>query len=118
MLKRQQYDRTPARRERQDLYDWQWRKYSRRRLSEHPYCIRCHAAGKIRAAVVTDHIRPHRGDVVLFRDPNNHQSLCKHCHDRKTRLEDNAPPLIVRASGTGPAPRALLDGTARHKGRP
>lgn len=28
-----------------------------------------------------DHIVPHRGDKVLFFDPNNLQTLCKPCHD-------------------------------------
>lgn len=39
-------------------------------------------------ATVVDHIKPHRGDVELFRDSENLQSLCKHCHDsHKQRLE-------------------------------
>ena len=59
-----------------------------RRLAEHPWCVRCARRHVMRLAVVTDHIVPHRGDPVLFRDQNNHQSLCKRCHDRKTRMED------------------------------
>lgn len=70
------------------LYDHHWRAYSRKRLTLHPYCVRCMARGVLRLAVVTDHTKPHKGDPVLFRDPANHQSLCKTCHDRKTRLED------------------------------
>lgn len=38
-------------------------------------------------ATVADHIRPHRGDWALFIAPDNHQSLCKHHHDRKTAWE-------------------------------
>jgi 5-methylcytosine-specific restriction protein A len=30
---------------------------------------------------------PFRGDWMLFVDSENHQSLCKSCHDRKTALE-------------------------------
>lgn len=86
--RRQLYERSPVRRERQQLYDHHWREYSKRRLAEHPYCVRCHRLGRLRLAVVTDHIQPHQGDDRLFRDPENHQSLCKRCHDRKTRLED------------------------------
>jgi 5-methylcytosine-specific restriction protein A len=48
--------------------------------------------GRVRRAVVTDHIKDHDGDPVLFRDPDNHQSLCKTCHDQKTRRE-HAPNL-------------------------
>ena len=40
---------------------------------------------------VVDHIRPHRGDPVLFWDEKNWQSLCKSCHDKKTWNEDNNP---------------------------
>lgn len=40
------------------------------------------------ADAVVDHIRPHRGDPVLFWDENNWQALCKFCHDsRKQRVE-------------------------------
>lgn len=87
--RRAQYERTPQRKARQALYDHAWREYSRKRLSLHPYCVRCYARGVLRLAVVTDHVRPHLGDVLLFRDSDNHQSLCKHCHDRKTRREDH-----------------------------
>ena len=38
-----------------------------------------------------DHIRPHRGDPVLFWDQTNWQPLCKHHHDVKTRNEDQHP---------------------------
>jgi 5-methylcytosine-specific restriction protein A len=36
-------------------------------------------------AVIVDHIQPHRGDPGLFWAQSNWQSLCKPCHDRKTR---------------------------------
>lgn len=41
----------------------------------------CRSAGRLTAASVVDHIRPHRGDAELFFDPENWQSLCKPCHD-------------------------------------
>jgi 5-methylcytosine-specific restriction protein A len=40
-------------------------------------------------AEVVDHIKPHKGDMTLFWDENNWQSLCKMHHDRKTILERN-----------------------------
>lgn len=52
-------------------------------------------------ASVTDHIRPHRGDVELFRDQKNHQSLCKRHHDEKTQVQDTPhlyPPGLEPAS--------------------
>lgn len=42
----------------------------------------------VRAASVVDHRRPHRGDMKLFWDRNNWQSMAKECHDRKTARED------------------------------
>lgn len=108
-----QYARTPERVARQQLYDWHWRKYSQRRLTEHPYCVRCYRLGRLRLAVVTDHIKPHKGDLELFRDPENHQSLCKRCHDSKTRREDGgfgSPP-----SSAKPAPRASSSRTTATK---
>lgn len=39
-------------------------------------------------ARVTDHIKPHKGNPVLFWDPNNLQSLCKPCHGSEKQLEE------------------------------
>lgn len=66
-------------------YDRRWQKYRRWFLAGHPLCARCGAI-----ATVVDHIKPHKGDKQLFWDENNHQPLCKICHDRKTALEDGA----------------------------
>ncbi len=56
-------------------------------LLREPWCRECARRGVRTRATVVDHITPHRGDWQLFVDPANHQSLCKHCHDRKTALE-------------------------------
>lgn len=69
-------------------YTSRWDRYRRRYLWQHPLCVRCAAEDVVEAATVVDHIRPHRGDQELFWDPNNHQALCKPCHDRKTATED------------------------------
>ena len=48
----------------------------------------CLLTEDVTAADVVDHIKPHKGDVVLFYDPTNLQSLCKHHHDSaKAMLE-------------------------------
>ena len=48
----------------------------------------CEKEGKITVATIVDHIRPHRGDPVLFNDVRNWQSLCKAHHDHtKQRVE-------------------------------
>lgn len=54
-------------------------------LSEHPLCQCPHCQeGKVRitAASIVDHIKPHRGDVGMFFDLANLQSMAKTCHDR------------------------------------
>jgi len=56
-------------------------------LLREPFCRECARQGIRTRATVVDHVKPHRGDWLLFVDPGNHQSLCKRCHDRKTALE-------------------------------
>ena len=38
--------------------------------------------------LVADHVRPHRGDPVLFWAEANVQCLCKVCHDKDKQRED------------------------------
>lgn len=55
------------------------------RLRAEPTCRHCREKGIVRAAAEVDHIVPHRGDMTLFLDYDNTQSLCKPCHSVKTR---------------------------------
>nr|WP_236854405.1 HNH endonuclease [Brucella pseudogrignonensis] len=49
------------------------------------FCLR---VGDVEPATVCDHRIPHKGDVSLFWNPDNLQSLCKPCHDgTKQRME-------------------------------
>ena len=68
-----------------------WRKASKQFLQVHPLCEECMKQGKYVKATVVDHIVAHRGDEKLFWDRDNWRALCKHCHDRKTRREDQIP---------------------------
>lgn len=71
------------------LYGRKWERERLRHLSLNPLCVHCLKLKRIEAATVVDHIKPHKGDVKLFRDRNNLQSLCKHCHDSwKQRVEN------------------------------
>ena len=72
-------------------YGRAWQKASKKYLESHPLCVRCLQEGKYTKATVVDHITPHRGDMVLFWDRENWQSLCKRCHDKKTWTEDKNP---------------------------
>ncbi|OSQ35034.1 HNH endonuclease [Thalassospira sp. MCCC 1A01428] len=69
-------------------YGYKWQKARVGFLKHHPLCCRCEQAGLVVAAAVVDHIKPHRGDMVLFWDRANWQSLCTACHNTKTAKED------------------------------
>lgn len=72
-------------------YDSRWRKASKSYLKQNPLCRQCEKEGRLTPATVVDHIIPHRGDKKLFQNESNWQPLCKKCHDRKTRMEDQHP---------------------------
>ncbi len=38
----------------------------KRFLKEHPLCCKCEEEGKYVRATIVDHIKPHRGDPILF----------------------------------------------------
>jgi len=72
-------------------YGYRWQVVSKAFLRAHPLC-QCpdclEGEKQLSVATVVDHIIPHRGDMVLFWDRNNWQSMAKVCHDRKTATED------------------------------
>ena len=75
--------------EHRHLYDAWWRRESKLFLLQNPSCAdpyRKHLGAQV-TATDTDHKIPHKGDVKLFRDKRNWQSLCKSCHSRKTAAE-------------------------------
>lgn len=69
-----------------------WREVRAAHLANHPLCVFCLAQGRITPATVVDHIAPHRGDVGLFFDPGNLQSLCDaqpyRCHSSAKQSEE------------------------------
>ena len=75
-------------------YTNQWARASKAFLAQNPLCRRCAEEGIVQAARITDHISPHKGDMVLFWDVTNWQPLCKPCHDAKTAREDG--PAMIR----------------------
>lgn len=71
-------------------YGRPWQKTSAARLKKHPLCVdpfKAHG-GIPEPATVTDHIVAHKGDMRLFWDPKNWQSLCRACNSRKAALEE------------------------------
>lgn len=69
-------------------YDSKWRAARKVYLMEHALCVHCLNDGRVVAASVVDHIKPHKGNKVLFWDRSNWQPLCKQHHDKKTATED------------------------------
>lgn len=74
-----------ARNQRQALYKTRaWQKARKAYLIENGLCVECLKADMYRVATVVDHITDHKGDLSLFWDQDNWQSLCKHHHNVKT----------------------------------
>ena len=73
-------------------YNNDWNKARLMYLRAHPLCAICKQKNppEITAAVLVDHIIPHKGDQELFWNQSNWQSACKECHDVKTAKEDGA----------------------------
>ena len=73
----------------QHLYNTaRWDKLREWQLAMEPLCQFCKQQDVVTEADIVDHVIPHKGSVDLFFDPENLQSLCKHCHDSvKRRIE-------------------------------
>lgn len=65
-------------------YNARWRKARKYYLSQHPLCVHCKQIGRTTAANVVDHIIDHKGDMAIFWDVTNWQSLCTFHHNSKT----------------------------------
>ena len=85
-----------------------WRLLRVRILRDNPLCVYCEQAGRITAATVVDHIRPHRGNLDRFWDRDNLQPLCKTCHDSVAEQKDRL----------GYAPGVGVDGEPLDPGHP
>jgi 5-methylcytosine-specific restriction endonuclease McrA len=70
-------------------YNKQWERARLAYLKQHPLCVMCSEQGRVVAASVVDHIKPHKGDTSLFWNKNNWQSLCStHHNSTKQRMEN------------------------------
>ena len=90
--------------------DWysqsRWRKLRLRHLRAHPLCAMCEAEGFVEAATIVHHVKAHKGDLALFYDPANLQSVCKQHHDSALQAEEK--------SGVKWAPSPRVDGWAAY----
>lgn len=81
----------------QHLYGRPWRRRRNAFLKAHPLCVMCQADGLDVAAVVADHIIPHRGDPALFQ--GELQPLCQRCHDSLKQRHERGRARAVGADG-------------------
>lgn len=90
-LSRQETNRQADRRRgsaRERGYDAAWDKASAGHLRHHPLCRYCDLVEEVKAADLTDHFYPHRGDRVLFWNKTYWVSSCSDCHNGfKQRVE-------------------------------
>jgi 5-methylcytosine-specific restriction protein A len=81
-------------------YNRRWGKFRKVFLQEHPLCKFCEQEGKLTAAKVVDHIRPHRGNQSLFWDKDNMQPLCIFHHvSTKQAMENGKEKPIIGDDG-------------------
>lgn len=66
-----------------------WQSLRAEQLTREPLCRMCMAEDRVTAAVVCDHVEPHRGDVTKFW-AGPFQSLCKRHHDSEKQREERA----------------------------
>jgi len=66
----------------------QWINTRQAQLQRQPLCERHLKLGKIVAANIVHHVKPHRGDWELFIG-GPFESLCKPCHDSEAQEEDH-----------------------------
>ena len=71
-----------------DLYQKQkWRNIRRHQLQIEPICAIHLRKGEVVAAVIADHIEPHRGDLNKFWF-GKLQSLCVNCHNSLKHIDE------------------------------
>lgn len=100
MAKRRDYRSAEAAEYRKLYKTAQWQALRAQRLGLEPLCRCCAAKGLVVPASVADHIKPHRGDIALFFDINNTQSLCAPCHDiDKGHIEAHGFSKAIGADG-------------------
>lgn len=63
-----------------------WRQLRARHLARFPLCEFCKKDGQLTAGSIVDHIKPHKGDPILFWDEANFQTLCPTHHSSDKQI--------------------------------
>ena len=72
-----------------------WRRLREQQLAMQPLCEFCLLTEEVTAADVVDHKLRHNGDIDLFFDPTNLQSLCKRHHDSAKQMIDRGFKVVT-----------------------
>lgn len=80
-------------------YDSRWERARKAFLQANPLCVAAQRRGRVEAASVVDHIKPHQGDHGLFWDASNWQPLSARAHARKTARESGLVPCDDHGQG-------------------
>lgn len=75
-------------------YGHKWRQARLGHLRSHPLCAKCLKQNLTTAATVVDHVIPHKGDMELFWDRTNWQSLCEPHHSGTKQAEEKRGRVI------------------------
>lgn len=70
-----------------------WREIRAEQLANEPLCRMCSAMGRVTAASICDHVKPHKGVLDLFWDGEK-QSLCPTHHDATKQAEERRGVMI------------------------
>lgn len=76
-----------------------WQRRREEQFNRQPLCEMCLLSEEITAANTADHIRPHRGDPVLFWE-GALQSLCAPCHSQLKQREELGQ-VVIRHDANG-----------------
>lgn len=71
-------------------YGYAWQKARLAYLRAHPLCVKCQELHRVTEGTVVDHKEPHRGDMKLFWDSANWQTLCATHHSADKQREEAA----------------------------
>lgn len=66
-----------------------WKSLRAAQLRKDGMCAMHLEMGQLVAADTVDHKRPHRGNMELFVDPKNLQSLCRTCHSSHKQRQEH-----------------------------
>lgn len=87
--RKRRYDRDRAGKPGRNWYKLKaWTLSRMAQLTKQPWCERCLNRNVETPATVVNHRKAHKGDWKLFIDPDNHESVCEHCHNSEIQSEE------------------------------